>query len=163
MYRYFKFSTENFLEEILFRFLGGSILSNVCQVACVCVCVSVSVCLSVASLSKSYRQQWRIQDFPDGGAPTPRWGHQPTILPNFYRKLHENERIWTPRGGAHPWCPPLDPPMVKDTHYQAHLKVRFRFRVKVTHYYFSTEKFWKKSCFGFWGSIMSVCLSVCNF
>ena len=23
----------------------------------------------------------------------------------FYQKLHENERIWTPRGGAHPWHP----------------------------------------------------------
>ena len=29
----------------------------------------------------------------------------------FSRKLHENERIWTPRGGARPWRPPLDPPM----------------------------------------------------
>ena len=28
------------------------------------------------------------------------------------RKLHENERIWTPRGGARPWRPPLDPPML---------------------------------------------------
>ena len=30
---------------------------------------------------------------------------------NFCRKLHENERIWTPRGGACPWRPRLDPPM----------------------------------------------------
>ena len=30
----------------------------------------------------------------------------------FSRKLHENERIWTPRGGARPWRPPLDPPML---------------------------------------------------
>ena len=32
---------------------------------------------------------------------------------NFCRKLHENERIWTPGGGggARPWPPPLDPPM----------------------------------------------------
>ena len=30
----------------------------------------------------------------------------------FCRKLHENERIWTPRGGARPWRPPLDPPML---------------------------------------------------
>ena len=29
----------------------------------------------------------------------------------FCRKLHENERIWTPRGGTRPWHPPLDPPM----------------------------------------------------
>ena len=26
---------------------------------------------------------------------------------NICQKLHENERIWTPRGGAYPWCPPL--------------------------------------------------------
>ena len=30
---------------------------------------------------------------------------------HFCRKLHENERIWTPRGGARPWRPPLDQPM----------------------------------------------------
>ena len=31
---------------------------------------------------------------------------------HFCRKLHENERIWNPRGGgARPWRPPLDPPM----------------------------------------------------
>ena len=30
---------------------------------------------------------------------------------NFCQKLHENERIWTPGGGARPWRPPLDPPM----------------------------------------------------
>ena len=41
-----------------------------------------------------YQQQWRIQDFPDGG-----WGRQPLtlgqksiILQHFCRKLHENER-----------------------------------------------------------------------
>ena len=45
--------------------------------------------------------QWRIQDFPDGGgAPTSWWGRQAIISPNFYRKLHENERIWTERGGG---------------------------------------------------------------
>ena len=30
----------------------------------------------------------------------------------FCRKLHENERIWTPGGGASLAPPPLDPPMV---------------------------------------------------
>ena len=53
--------------------------------------------------------QWRIQDFPQGGAPTPK----SAIIFQFYpRKLHENERIWTPGGGARPWRPPLDPPVV---------------------------------------------------
>ena len=28
--------------------------------------------------------------------------------------LHENERIWPPGGGARPWRPPLDPPMIFD-------------------------------------------------
>ena len=51
-------------------------------------------------------KQWRIQDFPEEGAPTPR-GRQHTILPNFPKKLHEIERIWTPRGVTHPrGCPP---------------------------------------------------------
>ena len=30
----------------------------------------------------------------------------------FSRKLHEIERIWTPRGGRASLTPPLDPPMV---------------------------------------------------
>ena len=42
--------------------------------------------------------QWRIQDFPEGGAPTPK---SAIILQIFCQKLHENERIWTPgRGGG---------------------------------------------------------------
>ena len=32
------------------------------------------------------------------------------ILQILCRKLHENERIWTP-GGSVPGAPPLDPPM----------------------------------------------------
>ena len=43
--------------------------------------------------------QWRIQDFPEEGAPT-LGGRQHTILPNFPKKLHEIERIWTPGGRA---------------------------------------------------------------
>ena len=45
--------------------------------------------------------------FPRGGANSPKCYY----FSIFCRKLHENERIWTPRGGARPWCPPLDPPM----------------------------------------------------
>ena len=46
--------------------------------------------------------------FSPGGMPTPKVG----VLTYFFgRKLHENERIWTPRGGARPWRPPLDPPL----------------------------------------------------
>ena len=53
--------------------------------------------------------QWRIQDFPQGGGANSQKCYYFSI---FCRKLHENERIWTPRGGARPWRPPLDPPMV---------------------------------------------------
>ena len=42
-----------------------------------------------------------------------RWGHQPIIFAKFPQKLHEIEEIWTERGGARPWRPPLDPPMLK--------------------------------------------------
>ena len=52
--------------------------------------------------------QWRIQDFPRGGANSQNCYY----FSHFCRKLHENERIWTPGGGARPWRPPLDPPMI---------------------------------------------------
>ena len=40
--------------------------------------------------------QWRIPDFPEEGAPTPK---SAIILPFFCQKLHGNERIWTRGGG----------------------------------------------------------------
>ena len=46
--------------------------------------------------------------FPRGGANSQKCYY----FSIFCRKLHENERIWTPRGGARPWRPPLDPPML---------------------------------------------------
>ena len=50
--------------------------------------------------------------FSPGGAPTPKVG----VLTNFLgRKLHENERIWTPGGGAS-LAPPLDPPLLELMH-----------------------------------------------
>ena len=49
--------------------------------------------------------QWRIQDFPEEGAPTPQ-GAPTYEFVEFSQKLHEIERIWTPRGGAGP-CAPL--------------------------------------------------------
>ena len=55
--------------------------------------------------------QWRIQDFPEEGAPTPQGGAPTYEIAKFSEKLHEIERIWTPRGGARPSRPPLDPPM----------------------------------------------------
>ena len=50
--------------------------------------------------------------FPRGGGANFPGGRQHTILPKFPKKLHEIERIWTPRGGARPLRPPLDPPLV---------------------------------------------------
>ena len=52
--------------------------------------------------------QWRIQDFPEVGAPTLRGGAPTYDIVKFSQKLHEIERIWTlgdvPRA-------PLDPPL----------------------------------------------------
>ena len=47
-----------------------------------------------------------------GGANSPGAGRQHTILPNFPQKLHEIERIWTPRGGARPKFYFVDPPLL---------------------------------------------------
>ena len=65
-------------------------------------------------------QQWRIQDFPDGGHQPPRWERQPTILPSFYQKLHENERIWTLRGEGHA---SLAPPPLRSANAQVRKRV----------------------------------------
>ena len=64
---------------------------------------------------KELGRSWRIcyhcsggsRIFP-GGAPTPKVG---VLIYYFCRKLHENERIWTPGGGRASLAPPLDPPM----------------------------------------------------
>ena len=58
--------------------------------------------------------QWRIHDFPDDGRQPPGWGHQPIILTNYSRKLHDNERNWTQKrgGGVRPWRSPSDPTMM---------------------------------------------------
>ena len=58
-------------------------------------------------VSCDHTSQWRIQDFPRGGANSQKCYY----FSIFCRKLHENEQIWIPRGGAHPWLPPLDLPM----------------------------------------------------
>ena len=47
--------------------------------------------------------QWRIQDFPEEGTPTPR-GAPTYDFAKFSQKLHEIERIWT-GGGARPSRP----------------------------------------------------------
>ena len=53
--------------------------------------------------------------FPRGGGANSPGGAPTYEIAKFSEKLHEIERIWTPRGGARPSRPPLDPPMVTDS------------------------------------------------
>ena len=55
------------------------------------------------------RYQWRIQDFPQGGAPTPK---NAIIFQFFAENCMKMKEFGPPGGGARPWRPPLDPPMV---------------------------------------------------
>ena len=68
--------------------------------------------------------QWRIQDFPEGGAPTSEGGgRQPIIWPIFPKNCMKMKKFW-PRGGR-PLRPTLDPPLCilnflhveKDAHF----------------------------------------------
>ena len=59
-----------------------------------------------------YTIQWRIQDFPEEGAPTPRGGRQHTILPHFPKNCMKLKEFGPPGGGARPSRPPLDPPLL---------------------------------------------------
>ena len=47
----------------------------------------------------------------EGECQLPRWGLKPVIWLNFFRKLHENERIRT-GGGGESLVPTLDPPII---------------------------------------------------
>ena len=49
--------------------------------------------------------QWRIQDFPEEGALTPKEGAPTYYLANFSRKLQENEEILGQRGARVPRAP----------------------------------------------------------
>ena len=53
--------------------------------------------------------QWRIQDFPEEGAPTLQ-GAPTYVFSKFPQKLHEIERIWL-GGGARPKFYYVDPPL----------------------------------------------------
>ena len=62
-------------------------------------------------ISGSNIHQWRIQDFPKEGVPTPQGGHQHTILPNFPQNCMKLKEFGPP--GAHVLLTPLlDPPML---------------------------------------------------
>ena len=54
--------------------------------------------------------QWRIQDFPEEGAPTHRWGAPEYDFIQISRKLHEI--IGNSIPGGRPLPPPLDPPLI---------------------------------------------------
>ena len=55
-----------------------------------------------------YHVQWRIQDFPGEGAPTPAGGSQHTILPYFPKNCMQLKEFGPPGGGGtRPSRPPL--------------------------------------------------------
>ena len=53
--------------------------------------------------------QWRIQDFPQGGAPTPKIA---IIFQIFAKKCMKIKEFGPPGGARVPGAPPLDPPML---------------------------------------------------
>ena len=63
---------------------------------------------AVSSTIEFPLKQWRIQDFPEEGALTPKGGAPTYYLANFSRKLHENEENFGPEGGGErvPRAPP---------------------------------------------------------
>ena len=73
-------------------------------------------------LSK-FSRQWRIQDFPKEGAPTPQGGRQHTILPKFPKNCMKSKEFGPPGVGARPLRPPLDPPLPE------HPSLEFQIRV----------------------------------
>ena len=66
--------------------------------------------------------QWQIKDFPEEGVPTLQ-GAPTYDFAKFSQKLHEIERIWTPRGGraSKILLDYVDPPLVAlnfEPHYE---------------------------------------------
>ena len=55
---------------------------------------------ATGALTVSQQDQWRIQDFPEEEALTPKGGGTNLNLANFSRKLHENEEILDQRGAS---------------------------------------------------------------
>ena len=64
-------------------------------------------------MPKTEALQWRIQDFPEEGAPTLGGGRQHTILPNFPKKCMKLKEFGPPGGGgARPKFYYVDPPLI---------------------------------------------------
>ena len=59
-------------------------------------------------LDLPFSLQWRIQDFPQGGALTPKIA---IIFQIFAENCMKVKEFGAPGGGASPWYPPLDLPM----------------------------------------------------
>ena len=53
--------------------------------------------------------KWRIQDFPEEGALTPKGGRQPIIWLTFPENCMKMKKFWARGEGA---APPLDPPLI---------------------------------------------------
>ena len=59
--------------------------------------------------------QWRIQDFPQGGAPTPKIA---IIFQIFAENCMKMKEFGPPGGARVPGAPPLDPPMMWSTSFK---------------------------------------------
>ena len=55
----------------------------------------------------SYHFQWRIQDFPEEGALTPKGGHQSIIWPIFPENCMKMKKFWARGGGRASLALPL--------------------------------------------------------
>ena len=80
-------------------------------------CVHVDVLLANDSYfyfcENKEHSQWWIQDFPEGGAPTPKR----TIIFHFFAENCMKMKEFGPRGSARiPGAPPLGPPMPPSRH-----------------------------------------------
>ena len=79
------------------------LLSSTCQVSPERIVLDLE---SEVHYRPGFITHWAVADpgfSPGGGANSQNCYY----FSHFCRKLHENERIWTPRGAARPWRPPL--------------------------------------------------------
>ena len=75
---------------------------KVCDKCFMCNCVDLSVCVSIYMIAIHISSdQWRIQDFPQGGAPTPKIA---IIFQIFVENCMKMKEFGPP--GGRPWRPP---------------------------------------------------------